>query len=333
MANGKRNYKKKYVRKNKRRNKKNTRPYKVSIQKLASKKIDSLLERRMVEIANSNRVSLISRKYLFGTFDVENNFIYSFGDISRNNWGGRVVELSNLPKTDVNFPTNIPEISDDVETTNINEALGDQAGAQKGMILHTKNGRRSGDHVKINGITVSLFIQSMATNRTQSLQFENDEYKPTELPNEQLYCYTRIRWAIVSVRSDLIIADPNYEPAANRLIKWNTIGFSNRLDTLAENETSNLKVKTLLTGSVSIRNELNNHNCKQVNRYVKFDNPLLIQYTPVSQTGKEVVKSKLYFVLRTNIPDHTDVAGVSLDRLEYAYPGIFAITKLHYFEE
>lgn len=328
MANGtkynKRNRKKKYMRKNRRNYKKSNKSYKVSIQKLASKKIDTLFEKRMVEIANSNRVSLISRKFLFGTYDKTNNFISSFGDVVKNNWLGRVVELSNIPKIDLNFVVNAPQIDD--PDTQFNENSGDPDGAQQGMVTQSNHNRRQGDSIKVHGISVQMICQMLPYIHTET----NHEVVGA-WPGSENYPKTTIKWSVVSVRN-VDNATPNIEPEAYNVIKMHTYGYSNRLDTDEADDTALYKYKTLMNGTINMFSSYDRHKSYNVTRYLKFNEPLIIQYAPTSQNGQVCLKDKLFFCLRTNIPNAADIGGLADDTLTYAYPRIFTITKLHYYD-
>lgn len=303
---------KKYRRRRQRRYKKTKK-----VSKLSDKKINTLVEVRMQEIAKTEiekqRKLLTSRKYLFHAYNKLTNVFTAITtgsnpavDESLIDWTGQIVELSNIPQVDIEFETNVPQTDDPLTAINEN-ADGDGSG--QGAMDLAMHGRRMSN---------SIFIQSVSADlRIVCQRLEEDEQP---IVNTLQLNYAFVLWRDIEVVMDTVddAPDPNELLSMSNLI----FGYSGKLDPELEIKFHALKKRTLLRGKTSL--SLNDIKSGDVYKTIfkKFKSPINIVYQKDSQNGQKCNK-KLYFVCRSSVPDAYDAA---------LKPNVFVCTKVNYYE-
>lgn len=334
---------------NKSRRRKNAKKsYKVSVARLASKKIDSLLERRIQEIARQEQVTLICRRWCAGG-DAQNIEMQpALGEDAQNKsyhtYKKALAEptvfknMISIQKIDVEQPVNNPQLP-----------APDQGGAQQGMEIISRHGKREKDLVKIKAISLEFRLKS--------------DYGMTELADEsnsdasaklQDY-YARnqghisFEYKVVMVQSEnnnVLICDP--EEVAKKALPYDEFGYSSKLDPDYKEIQRATRYKTLMKGKVNcspgvVWNKLG-HDAnapgaddspsfsvspvyKEWTQYKKFNKPIEIQYAPNDQDGIEKVKHDIFLVYKSN------VKAASANPLDTACaPRIACISKVYYTE-
>lgn len=285
--------------------------------KLSDKKVNTLVELRMEEIAKKEiekkRALLTSRKYLFCRYDINTNEFVSLMngqlDTSHMDWTGKVVELSNIPQVDIEFLQNAPQV-DDPNTGN-NENV-DNDGVGQGSPIKNANGRRTSNQIFIQSVSADLRLrfQKLLNNDT-----ETDEY------GSCLVSYAFVLWR----DEESIINDPTEKPDANELLNtgpFSGFGYSGKIDLSLEQKYHGLKTRVLCAGSTSLKMNNDYTSEKFTTIFKKFKNPIKIQYVLDDQNGQEC-NQKIYFVCRCTLPDSV---------AENVKPSVMACTKLNYYE-
>lgn len=275
--------------------------------KFMDKKINTQIEVRMQQIAakevEKNRIMLINRDYFFGIYDRINN---KFSDGVLIDFRGRVCEISNIPKLDVNYVINAPQV-DDPDTQEVNEQI-DGDGALQGMPTVSIQGRRASDQIKITGFSVSNRVMLSAIPSAL-----NDAFGKVE-----------IRWAIVGVQTDELTS-PLVEPANTEIFPWRPFGYSAVLDIDFTNQSRLHKHRIFMKGSYHLRHTMDFTQEKFYQHYLKLKTPCFVDYLPTDQNGQMPQNWKFYYCVRSNI-----ASGPTNDDL-YT-PRLFSCVKLHYYE-
>lgn len=260
----------------------------VSRSRLADKKVNTLVEKRIVELAqkvhDSNIVKLIDRKYIFANYNSVTNV---YGDGLKMDYEGQVVPLTRIRLADIEMVgaignPDIPETMQDESNPPGPEATGLAVGA----LDATKHGFRSADFIKVQGF--SLKVRALV-----------DRVQEGSSP---LYDNSCLFWRIVLVRSDEDNLDPDWEPTADALLPLHSWGYSAKLDLQEAEATANLRCRTLLKGSMALRPRIGRSDQKNKSQFVRFKKPILISYKPGSQTGMDFTKGQIFLVARSNIP-------------------------------
>lgn len=279
--------------------------YTVSTRKLRDKSLNTLVEKRMAEIAKQqiakNRVSRVKRNYCFGEYDAALN---SFIDGTSQDFNGKVVYLSNIQLLDNVTAINIPP-ADDPDTME-NEAL-DNDGVNQIAPTQDPNGRRSNDTVLITGVNVDVRGKLERILDAGDIEYKN----------------VRVWWAVVKVVENPYNSAPYVEPSADELLPFRGFGYTHKIDADEEADKVSAKKTTLLKGSMSLRLNESETDVKFWNKYVRFKNPIKIKYALGDQTGANPINTRIYFVIRSTTP-----AG---DHANYK-PITHVCTKLYYYE-
>lgn len=275
--------------------------------RLKDPKINTAVERAIVRIAEGNRVPLVLRHYYGSNIDPDNLRFYQGFTLDKD---GKVWPMYDIQKSDVNMVTNVP-IADH---PNLSIAEPDGDGATQGLLTQTIMGRRSTDYVKVTAVTVQIRAVCKLTNFTGA---------------DPLYSNVRVKWAVISLNHESMEDINDYTtPDPEELMTWpQKWGYSSRLDAEELLKTAQIQKKTLASGFINI--PLNNvkNTVKSVNRYIRFNPPLEIQYAPEDQNGIKVIKNKLLFVIRSDIP----ATAAGYNTVAYL-PAINTCLKTHYFE-
>lgn len=279
--------------------------------KLSDKKINTLVEQRMVEIAKEevekNLKVLTSRKYLFHTYNpLTNEFQVLANRSDLIDWKGRVVEVSNIPKTDVQTTLNQPQI-DDPDTAQDENADGD--GPNQLMLGQTIHGERWGE---------IIYIKSLSANvRLRSILLEDTDI--------DLFGTVKIKYAFVMWRDDEATMDlVGVEPESQQLLRMNPFGYKGALDKSLEMDFNGLNTRILCQGECMLNLNESQTTERFTTIYKKFDKPLQIIYNERSQNG-QVCNKKIYFVCRSTVPSPLSYADIK--------PSVYVCTKINYYEQ
>ena len=282
--------------------------------KLSDKKINTMVETRMVEIAKKevekNLKFLTSRKYLFCSYNNNTN-VYTVlaprSDLI--DWDGNVVELSNIPKVDVETIPNVPQANDPM--TMVNEAADGDGGNQL-MIGDTIHGYRWGDTIYIKSLSANL--------RLRSVQLEADG-SDLDLYGTIKINYAFVLWRDEETTMDLVLTEPE---AIELLNTPKPFGYSGKLDRSIEMKFNGLNTRTLCSGSCLLNVNDNMTTERFTSIYKKFDKPIQITYDDNDQNGQRC-NQKIYFVIRSTVPSAGAYAGIK--------PSVYVATKINYYEQ
>lgn len=277
--------------------------------KLSDTRINTLVEKRMVEIAektvHDNLKILTSRKYLFHRYNPNTNEFTVF-DPQRDliDWTGSVVELSNIPKTDIQTRLNAPQ-ADDPDTAVIEPLDGD--GANQLMLGQAINGERWGDIIYIRSLSAQI--------RVRSFQLTSEDMN--------LYGQVKVKYAFVLWRDiEENMDDAIVEPSASQLLRLNPWGYKGSLDKSLEMEFNALNSRVLCQGETILNVDENQTTERFTNIYKKFKKPIQISYDVEDQNGQKC-NQKIYFVCRSTVPPTYDDIK----------PSLYACTKVNYYEQ
>ena len=283
----------------------------VSKNKLMDKKINTLFEKRAQEIVKNelvkNRVNLIRRIFHYGTYNESFNH---FEPGIALDWRGSIKSLHFIPKTDLNQPVNqLGGVQDPEDTDDDNPV--DVDGPVQGITTESLMGKRSEDFVKISGITIGLRIL-----------LKNIDSQHNLLGS------VRIRWAVVAFRDEGLINSPLVEPDIDQLLNMQEFGYSKKIDINDENS-DNLGYikKVLLSGKIDMKYDMTANREEFIHRHVKLNNPLELRWDPRDQTGQEPLKWRLFFILRSTVPNNPP--GFNFDVYK---PDVKAFSMVHYYQ-
>lgn len=318
--------------------------YGVSIGKLASKRIDSLLEKRMQEIARKESkkdlVKLVDRNYYFGQVDTAAN-CYTGG--RRLFYDGLVTQVCEIDRADINQPLNNPDA--DPDEAKMQEEP-DNDGVAQGMLTEPMHGKRLGDTIKIDGFTISIkAFMDRCPNELwpRDLPGANPDEVGTNAWHQWFTrqangSYTRtlpesvyVRWALVRVYDRNAQTAPIIAPVppVSALCPFRPWGYTAALDRELATDTLWTKKVTLASGKFAFRAGDIHNKDKTINIRRFFKNPLTVQYLAEDQNGQQLVNSRFFFVMRSNIPQLTTTQLV--DYSPFA-PKVMVMFKTHYHE-
>lgn len=285
---------------------------KVNYKKLADKKINTLIERRQVEIARQevekNRVILIKRSYWFSTYDTATNLFTVLGnDMDRTDFAGTALELSHIRIRDIDFLNPTPYNLD------AGEAGGptDNRGSGVGYVTLPPHGRRAGAFVLVKGVRLQFRAKVEAT--------------ADEAPFDDVH----VRFAIVAWKSPLT-STADSKVSALRALPWHPWGYSPSMEPIQQQDETNEKIRTLVKGQMQLRYRADMPVIKEWNKTIMFPKPLRIQYEDGDQLGRKPLTNKIFLVVRTSLP--TVQVGQDTDHYSTYQPSLSAVTKLFYYE-
>lgn len=344
MARGYRNRRRK--RAYRKKQKKGTINYK----KLMDRAINTKLEQRMVEISQANITKLVNRKWLTTAPNQLRNAAPIMGPLGEN--------LASHPYQDI---TSTPFVSgwiDVIKAADINQPLNnpdlenpDQAGVTRGMITESLHGYRTGNSVKIKGISLDIRIISdfglealhNADNNT-ALEIIGRNFKITR---GQITLQYKV--VLVSV-SQINAALPAGDEVAVLALNYNNWGYTPQIDVAVKEEQRIFKYKTLMSGFINcspqisfskhgrdaapvpLQNEDPTVNIipyfREIKQYKEFNPPIQIDYKANDQNGKNKTRQAIYFIAKSNYDNSSsnDPADQS------ACPRIAVISKAYYFD-
>lgn len=332
------NYYKRYGKWPSKNGKKSYNKNKSYTSKLMDKKINTGVEVRMLQIAKKedakNRINLIIREYWWCSGMMLDYNRFSGGAFMQYN--GYCKRIATIDKIDINQPLNVPQIQDP-DLWQHPDFPFDTDGVTQGMTTDTIQMRRQTDIVKITGFTLGLRVH---LNAVQTL-FQDDEIIPPETPLEvhpdqpprvlRPIVTVVLKYAIIGVlRRENAIGHDSPNPQVDELMPWNTWGYTPRLDHSERQKRQwGVKTRTFLKGECSMSISTTRHQAKEIEKFVRLDDPLIVNYAPHSQTGEQTQDWMFYLVIRSNVPH--DSPTQTYDYTPFA-PQVSAFTKTHYFE-
>lgn len=337
---------------NYRRNNRNSQPRRgnVNYKKLMDKKINTALEVRMTQIAQSQLKTLVNRKWLAGGDPQnvatpprlgpagENVSYHGYQDITAVPYVSAYIDT--VKASDINMTLNQPDPLNP-----------DAAGVNRGMITDTMHGFRKANHIRIKAISLDFRCKSdfginalhNADNNT-ALEIIARNYEKT-----QGRIFLDYKLVLVSV-SDTNQALPAPEDVAVLALKYNDWGYSPSLDVAHEEVQRAYKYKTLLSGRVNcsprisfskhgrdvapvpLQNEDPTANIipffREWKQYKKFNPPIKIEYAATDQTGHNKTMQAIYFIAKSNY----DPTGATNPAEQSACPRIAVIGKCFYYD-
>lgn len=271
----------------------------------SSRKYDSLVEKVAARVAQQeirkNEIRLISREYLFGTYD-KTNYAWSGGlplDVQ-----GSVVPMSRIPM--VSFPPNpnTGGISDIPETED------NEANVPYGLVYNipemTRHGFRISDFVRVNGF--SLELRGVVNKRVEA--------------TVPLLDSSYVAWRLCLVTSD-DVHGPAWEPSSREIQPQpHFMGFAPKLDHAESQTTDGVRTRVLCEGRMNFTYSVIKSDVKTKSWYTEFKNPVLIQYKPGDLGGQHHEGGALFLSLRSDVP--------STQAYNQYRPMLFAVSKLYY---
>lgn len=339
-------YRKRYRRR--RKNKKGTVNYK----KLMDKSINTALERRMVQISQQQKNTLISRKWLTTAPNSLRNSPPILGQDGEN--------FSWHPYTDIVSRPFYNEYIDVIKAADINLTLNnpdgqnpDNAGVNRGMITEQLHGFRTGNSVKIKGI--SLDIRIISDFGLEALA-NADNNTALEIIARN-FAITRGR-IILNYKVVLVTVSntnqtfPSGDEIAILALRFNNWAYSGKLDVEEKESQRTYKYRTLMSGRINCSPALSfskiGHDVMQaptqtdkdptvniipffreIKQYKAFNPPIQIDYAATDQQGKEKTKQSIYFVANSNY----DASSANNPAEQSAAPRIAVISKTYYYDE
>lgn len=305
----------------KRKGRRSKKTYRVSTRRLASKRVDTLVERRMQEISKAEiekqKVTLILRKQWFGTYNASTN---AFGPGTRIDYGGLITQLSDIPVVDIEFVQNNAAADNPLSVQGMgsqpfgsapNEAA-DGDGVGQGQSDLAPHGRRQSAQVRCKSVTVGVRIY------VPPMETDDDASFPD-------YDGCWLHLAVVAVRSaNNSIAGNVGWPQPASVLTMPRFSYDRFLDPIEDNNSAHVKFRTILKEKVFM--PFSNAKCnvkfkEWTRKYTK-----ILQYHPEDQNGENCLKDKLFLVLRSDIP-----AGIGESHTKYK-PVVTAFTKLRYYD-
>lgn len=280
--------------------------------------------------AAKTRINLIKRNFLFpGAFqNGQDPFVYDknineFGPGLPLHWTGRIVELSRIRHVDIATVANAV-VQDDPLTQAEENTIAAQDGTNVLMSVQSPHGRRSSNQVKITG--VSLHVKASC----KRLLDDATESGYDSLP---LMGATEIRYAVIAWRSDnpqINQTGAGDRPRIEYVLPWKTFGYSSKLDVTEERTHHDTKYKTLLRGTMRLNPQGNGRTQREKSQFVRFKDPILINYEDFDQEGMEPTNWKIFAVFRSNVPFVAN--GLTQGDYTAALPKVLACSKLFYYE-
>lgn len=292
------------------------RRYTVNKGKLMDKKINTILERRIAQIAadevNKARIKLIHRMEWGGEYiGTTNTYVPNSANpaLGYVGWTGHVAYLSQIPKVDIEFINNIPAPNNPLSQE---DEKNDGDGPGHGMQKITHHGRRISDMIKVTGIALDLrFVMPMINTAI------------TPIP---LFGYVDIHYAIVVYQDEKMIESPlviGADPTSKELLLMPPFGYSSRLDRKDYLTQSSQNCRVLYRGRMRMPVSTSSTQERNKKVYAKFKNPIQITYDPQDQNGDKPLDKKFYFVIRSTCPD----GAPAIYKPEW-----YAKSKVYYYE-
>lgn len=258
------------------------------------------------EVHHDETPKLINRQYLFADYDPRTNLWTRFNAGSEVvDWDttDRLVCVSNIRHVDMATVPN-QAVADNPETMRDEQAQALADGPNMIMPLFPMNGRRSSDTVAVYAVSALVRLRAVRIN-------------PNIYQDKVTFKFGFYSWTKIDATGHL---DNNTNPNIQTLVKWLPQGYSSQLDDLTAGAnyqgipyaTRNLdmlmnseKVKVLTQKEeiVNISSIEGSVNMRVVRLYKEFKDPIILKYDPNDQQGFKHLNQKLYFAIRSDIPN------------------------------
>lgn len=287
-----------------------------NISKLRDKKINTIVEKRMQEIAikehDRNTEKLIYRQYLWGAYNMDTN---AFNAGSPLDFTGMITALAAIQKLDNATAPAVPPMANPYQTPSTQIPPGVNVIGP----IYGKDGFRVSSNISIVAISMELDIRQPRIVQDSNLVPPLAEFAPD-------YSYCDVHWSIIGAEWDGSEA-VGAVPDAREVCSIPLFGYSSKLDKeyTQTDLGGDLKKKTIAKGKVRMKISVGSTSTKMVKRYIKFKRPIRYTYTDADQNGQQVIGQKLFLVVRSTIP-----SGVPH---QVYRPLIRAVTKVFYIDE
>lgn len=344
-------------RRNSRRNQRKSRRSKkgrVDYKKLMDKKINTALERRMVQISQAQQKTLCNRKWCAGLAQVNGTLNQPpvLGPDSENKSYHTYHSITSTPY--LSDAIMLIRASDYNSVTNVNDPTNpDNAGAQRIMITDRAHGFRKGNTVKVKGIALDVRVKSdygldelhNTDNNTALNLIQEFQRKTQGRLKLDLYVVQ-----VQTSQNNQNLPDP--KDVAKLVCKYDDWGKSNLIDIDADSDERAFKRKVLMKKTVYCSPSISysKHGRDNVpaqqqpsqdqdptvsiipyfsefKMYRKFNNPIEVEYQDDDQSGREFAKNAIYFVAKSNFKDDQTTPLHNA-----AAPKLAVISKVYYVE-
>lgn len=258
------------------------------------------------EVHHDETPKLINRQYLFADYDPRSNLWTRFTPISEIvDWDttNKQVCVSNIRHVDMATVPNIP-VADNPETMRDEQKQAAADGPNVIMPIFPMNGRRSSDTVAVYAVSALVRLRAVRIN-------------PNIYQDKVTFKFGFYSWTKIDASGHL---DNLTNPDIQTLVKWQPQGYSSQLDDLQAGAnyqgipyaTRNLdmlmnseKVRVLAQKeeTVNISSIEGSVNMRVVRIYKEFKDPIIIKYDPNDQEGFKHLNQKLYFAIRSDLPN------------------------------
>lgn len=266
------------------------RKYNINLGKLKDSKINTIIEKKMQQIALDEASKLVQklifRKFLFGTYDPYTNAAQLGSPID---WNGQNTPLCNIQKVDNATMLTVPPVN--VPTTDTPSTWTNPGSNLIGN-LTGYDGFRRGNIIKVHGIGLHFKV-AMA-----SVPFDKTE---TFARPDNVVLYWNITRTMYEGQ-ELAEVRPSPKDCLNIPI----FGFSKRLDYAASYVSlpSEIRRQVVASGKIKMRTSTTSAYTIDKKVYIDLSNkPFTVQYHHADQNGTVIEGMKPMFNVRSNVCD------------------------------
>lgn len=275
------------------------------------------------QVHHEETPKLIHRQYLYSNYDPNTNYWTELAPGSQVvDWiQDKAVCVTEIRHTDQATVPTIPVVSNP-ETMRDEAAQAAQDGPNVIMPVFPMNGRRTSDTIAVYAVSALVRLRVV-------------RIQPSVYQDKVMFKFGFYSWTKIDASGHL---DHTNNPSIQTLVKWKPFGYSAQLDDQTQATgyqgipyaTRNLemimnseKVKTLSQKeeNVNISSIEGSVNMKVVRLYKEFKDPIIIRYDPRDQEGYKHLNEKIYFAIRSNLPN-LETANIE--------PLVNVCTKLYY---
>lgn len=257
------------------------------------------------QVHHAETPKLIHRQYLYSSYDPNTNLWTELQPGSEIvDWeSDKSVCVSEIRHTDMSTIPNVP-VADNPETARNEQLQGAQDGVNVIMPSVPMSGRRSSDTVAIYAVSALVRLRAVRINAN----IYQDKVK---------FKFGFYTWTKIDATG---VLDNTNNPDIRTLVKWKPQGYSAILDDLTavanyqgipyasqnlEMLMNSEKVRVLAERqeTVNISSIEGSVNMRTVRLYKEFKDPIIIKYDPASQSGATHLNTKVYFSIRSELPN------------------------------
>lgn len=258
------------------------------------------------EVHQDETPKLIHRQYLFAEYNPRSNLwseLSAGSEVVDWDVSNKQVCVSNIRHVDIATMANNP-VADNPETMRDESAQALADGQNVLMPQFPMNGRRSSDTIAVYAVSALVRLRVVRIN-------------PNIYQDKVTFKFGFYTWTKIDQNG---LLDNNDNPNIATLVKWMPQGYSAQLDDIPTGAnyqgipyaTRNLemlmnsekvKVLTQKEEQVNISSIEGSVNMRTVRLYKEFKDPIIIKYYPNSQEGYRHLNQKLYFAIRSDLPN------------------------------